>query len=274
IKMLVMTSDDCLLGGSNAEITPLRPGRYNYTLNASFFSDKRYSGVELINLYVFPPSQVLKTNGVKINSTTAVFIVSSRLTDLIYYVEYGVNCSEDSDCMPSENCIGGDCIDFQCPECSYYNGSDCVVYDCCSDMDCRIGVSCVNHTCIKLPCLCGELVGDECFRYECCSQEDCSNGSACIGNRCIKNECNTSNQCPSGKICHGMACTDLICAGNEYAQDHSCMKLRCDLFQRATNHSCNYDFTLLMFVFLALVAFIVFSIFAMSRIRARSRRRL
>jgi hypothetical protein len=58
-------------------------------------------------------------------------------------------CKQDSECMQSQLCIAGSCVDILGGECGYFSNHMFVQYRCCADSDCGTLMQCTDHACVK-----------------------------------------------------------------------------------------------------------------------------
>jgi hypothetical protein len=253
-QRLLYRSDNCLLGGKYVRLYRVDDKKFRYSLNSSFFSDEKYSSVGSINLRVDVPGMVVDTNGMKINMSEASFYVNPTDPEpKTFYVEYGPPCSSDADCMSDQECVGGDCQEISCPECSYVKDKECIPYECCEPYDCGDGQECLNNTCSAITCECGFVSDHQCVKYGCCSDIDCGSRRFCDNHTCSDIECVNDGECAQTQRCERYKCLNLNCMEDESYTDHSCKKLQCGILTVPKNHGCQTDTMLVAAIILAII---------------------
>lgn len=132
-------------------------------------------------------------------------------------------CTLDSDCLSSQECVSGECVNVPC-DCGKVENHQCVPYACCSDSQCAADELCENHVCTKKPP--AECTKDaECPAAKYCDIPAGQTGGSCrdVTGNCgtVDNhvfvpygyECGTESGCPSCQP--GYACVDHKCIQND-----------------------------------------------------------
>ncbi len=132
-------------------------------------------------------------------------------------------CTDDGQCAVNERCVQGSCERFPC-ECGEYRNHECVEYDCCSDSECAAGEYCYAHKC-----------WEEEPEYECTSDSMCAGSEYCdIPAGAAGGSCEPVEAKPCGEIRdhafvpYGYECGDEegcpSCPSGEACLKHECVQ--------------------------------------------------
>jgi parallel beta-helix repeat protein len=169
--------------------------------------------------------------GLVIKATQSGYLPGTLLgVDTVSCASCGQNmtgCALDSDCLSSQRCTSGVCVNVPC-ECGAYENRQCMPYACCSDSQCAADELCQNHLCAKKPAF--ECTSDaQCPATKYCDKPTGAAGGSCkdVTGQCgqVVNhafvpygyECGTETgcpTCPSGSSCESHVCmakNDLSC---------------------------------------------------------------
>ena len=137
-------------------------------------------------------------------------------------------CSHDSDCLPTESCAEGVCVELLYCESSAdcEEGMECIANSCVrpceSDSDCPDDEECYANTCQPVQQgACGYVSGHEFHEYACCSPRDCFYFETCVAHACVNIDCECGVIQDHECVPHE-CCSKADCAQGEYCFDHSC----------------------------------------------------
>lgn len=181
---LSYTSQNCLLDG--VQIKKLTKNKYKYTLD-SFSFEKFSSSITDATYIVRMKGTIIDTNGISIGNDQVKFLISSDdiKNRRVYYVEYNLYCSTDSECSVDEYCANSECVKLNCGYCEYIENHQCKSYACCSDEDCKESQKCKNHNCLNIAC-----AENEGFFNHSCRLLECKDNEFIKSNKCELLNCN------------------------------------------------------------------------------------
>jgi len=120
-------------------------------------------------------TDVRKDEGSEKKIISDEFPTEEKLYDELFEPLFAcINCMcEEVECLTDQDCPEGEtCIDYECtptgeptePE----PGNPCT-----SNSDCVATQECSSGTCVDVPCFCGEVIEHECNFFECCNNMTC-----------------------------------------------------------------------------------------------------